>query len=84
MKIVMVYWIDAGQKMGWQQEEALEGWAEDVANFLCTTIGLVKEETDDYLVLVQGTAKGSVLNPIRIRKQNIIGVEEFNGKTESN
>jgi hypothetical protein len=84
MKTYLVYWIDAGLKMGWQAEGIIDEWAEDFGNFLCTTVGLVQHEDDEYLVIIQGTTKGSVLNPIRIRRDNIVGIQELiNGDKET-
>lgn len=80
MKIAHVYWVDAGMKMGWQIEAAALAWADDVANFMVSTVGFVVEETDEYLVLVQGVTSDSddnVLNPVRIQKGNIIGIQEL-------
>ena len=79
MRIVLVYWIDAGLKMGWQEWDVVEDWAEDESNFLCTTVGIVERESDEYLVVVQGNTKNSVLNPVRIQKDNIVGIEELDG-----
>ena len=78
MRILLVYWLDAGLKMGWQDVDVVKNWTEDESNFLCTTVGFVAGESDEFLVLIQGDTKGSVLNPVRIQKENIVGIEELN------
>ena len=78
MRIVLVHWIDAGLKMGWQDPEVVANWGADSSNFLCTTVGIIYQDNDEYLILIQGSTEESVMNPVRIRKQNILLVEELN------
>lgn len=73
MDLVMVTWVDAGMKMGWQSAlEAME-WAEDDDKFTVTSMGYLFGESDEYIVLISSVTSGNqVCNPLRIRKKNIL------------
>jgi hypothetical protein len=76
MKLLVVFWVDAGMKTGWQKGSEVDEWADEIVNFLVTTVGFVHAETDEYIVLIQGTTSDAILNPVKIRKESILGIEE--------
>jgi hypothetical protein len=75
--MVMVVWIDAGLKTGWQnQNEALD-WAGNDEEFIVIECGFVFDETEEYLLLVSGFSTSNVMNPTRINQNTIKEVIEL-------
>ena len=84
MNIVDVLWVDAGLKMGWQNVEEVIEYVEDDNNFLVHSVGYLFGEDDEMITIVQGYTQGNnVLNPVRIRKVNILRIEELNYGTQA-
>ena len=84
MNIVDVLWVDAGLKMGWQNVEEVIAYVENDDNFLVHSVGYLFGEDDEMITIVQGYTTGdNVLNPVRIRKVNILKIEELNHEPQA-
>lgn len=92
MRVLQVFWMDAGGKHGWEKIGDAERWFSEDNNFIVDTVGLLIAENDHYIVLAMGTSTDSILNPTRINKNAIIRQEELgyekpyeaNGRPTSN
>lgn len=77
MRVVQVFWVDAGGKHGWEKLNDAVAWFENDDEFIVDTVGLLIAENDHYIVLAMGTSTNSVLNATRINKNSIIKQEEL-------
>jgi hypothetical protein len=77
MRVVQVFWIDAGGKHGWEKIDKITDWFQKEENFMVDTVGLLLAENDDFIVLAMGTSTDSVLNVTRISKNSIIRMKEL-------